>query len=55
MGRKAAIRKTDRKDDSIECLRLTYDPEVNRNIALVDQATAVLRPKTLMIHTGPIS
>jgi hypothetical protein len=44
MGR-TAIRKVDRKEDSIECLRLTADPEVNRNTALVDKATAVLRPK----------
>jgi hypothetical protein len=44
MGR-TAIRKADMKEDSIECLRLTVDPEVNRNIAMVDKATAVLRPK----------
>jgi hypothetical protein len=44
MGR-TAIHKAYRKEDYNECLRLTADPEVNRNIALVDKATAVIRPK----------
>jgi hypothetical protein len=42
---RTAIRKADRKEDSIEFLRLTADPEVNRNIAVVDKATSVIRPK----------
>jgi hypothetical protein len=44
MGRAATIRKN-RKDDTTECLRQTADDEVNRNIAVVDKATALLRPE----------
>jgi hypothetical protein len=43
--KKTAIRKADRKEDSIEYLQLNADPEVNRNIAVVDKSTSFLRPK----------
>jgi hypothetical protein len=38
-------KKTDRQDDSTECLRATEDDKINHNMDVGDKATAKLRPK----------